>query len=37
MADFRLELQYTEMYDLYQLFAIDTNMAVTKYSNLPNY
>ena len=32
IADFRLELRYIELYDLYQLFCIDTIMAVTKYS-----
>ena len=37
MADFRLELRYTEINDLYRLFVIDTIMAVTKYSNLPSY
>ena len=37
IADFRLELRYIELHDLYQLFVIDTIMAVTKYSNLPSY
>ena len=37
IADFHLELRYIEIDDLYQLFVIDTIMAVTKYSNLPNY
>ena len=37
MADFRLELRYIELDVLYQLFVIDTIMAVTKYSNLPRY
>ena len=35
MADFHLELRYIEMDDLYQLFGIDTIMAVTKYSKQP--
>ena len=33
IADFRLELQYIELDDLYQLYVIDTIMAVTKYLN----
>ena len=37
MADFRLELRHIELEGLYQLFVIDTIMAVTKYSNLPSY
>ena len=32
IADVRLELRYIELDDLYQLFVIDTNIAVTKYS-----
>ena len=32
IADFRLELRYTELDNLYQLSFIDTIMAVTKYS-----
>ena len=31
------ELRYTELDDLYQLFVIDTIMAMTMYSNLPSY
>ena len=41
MADFRLEMRHIELDDIYQLFVIDTIMAVTKYrsiaSNLPSY
>ena len=37
MTDFRLELRHIELDDFYQLFVIDTIMAVTKYSNLPSY
>ena len=37
IANFRLELRYIELDDLYQLIVIDTIMAVTKYSNLPSY
>ena len=33
--DFRLELRYIEFDDIYQLFLIDTIMAVTKYSKQP--
>ena len=32
IADFSLELRYIELDDLYQLFDIDSIMAVTKYS-----
>ena len=32
MANFRLELRYIELDDLYQVFSIDTIMAVTYYS-----
>ena len=32
IADFRLELRHIEGDDLYQLFGIDTIMAVIKYS-----
>ena len=35
IADFRLELRYIEIDDLYRLFVIDTIMAVTKYSKQP--
>ena len=35
MADFHLELRYIELDDLYQLFVIDTIMAVTNYSKQP--
>ena len=35
MADFRLELRYIEFDDRYQLFFIDTLMAVTNYSKQP--
>ena len=35
IADFRLELRYIELYDIYQLFVIATIMAVTKYSKQP--
>ena len=35
MVDFRLELRYIELDDLYQLFFIDTIMAVTNYSKQP--
>ena len=35
MDDFRLELRYIELNDLYQLFVTDTIMAVTKYSKQP--
>ena len=32
IADFRLEMRHIELDDFYQLFGIDTIMAVTKYS-----
>ena len=35
MADFCLELRYIQLDELYQLFGIDTIMAVTKYSKQP--
>ena len=34
IADFRLEMRYIELDDLYQLSVIGTIMAVTKYGNL---
>ena len=36
IAAFSLELRYIELNDLYQLFVIDTIMAVTKCSKQPN-
>ena len=35
IADFRLELRYIKLDDLYQLFVIDTFMVVTNYSKQP--
>ena len=35
MAAFHLELRYIELDDIYQLFVINTIMAVTKYSKQP--
>ena len=35
IADFRFELRYIELDYIYQLFVIDTIMAVTKYSKQP--
>ena len=37
IVDFRLELRYNEIYDLYQLSIIYAIMAVSKCSNLPIY
>ena len=36
IANLRIQLQYIELDDIYQLYVIVTIMAVTNYSNLPS-